>query len=257
MFTFMPRLRTRYLTRTVMCLRIALIGGTIEALVLAHHLLEKNDVIIIEMEAELGLPVNHPGRVIDPNILNTYFTSEQQTFLALQPNSDGWGCRWDWIMKHLAANIARHGVQFLTRTRVLSSTKTNQTIHLELTSTERDQPTLLTVDRLVLTESSDKRGPGNRQHSLSPHPPMRLSFPATFPWFGGTVVSEDATSAPGPNLCLSRGDGMTELWWHDRPLWSPSRGFIEQCTPHLSENLEDLSFDGAVLRALEQLPTFV
>ena len=177
-------------------MRIALIGGTIEALVLAHHLLEKNDVIIIEMEAELGLPVNHPGRVIDPNLLDTYFTSEQQTFLSLQSNSDGWGCRWDWIMKHLAANIARDGVQFLTRTRVLSSTKKNQTIHLELTSTERDKPTILTVDRLVLTESSEKRGPGNRQHSLFPHSPITLSFPDTVPWFGGTVVSEDATSAP-------------------------------------------------------------
>ena len=240
-----------------MCLRIALIGGTIEALVLAHHLLEKNDVIIIEMEAELGLPVNHPGRVIDPNLLDTYFTSEQQTFLSLQSNSDGWGCRWDWIMKHLAANIARDGVQFLTRTRVLSSTKKNQTIHLELTSTERDKPTILTVDRLVLTESSEKRGPGNRQHSLFPHSPITLSFPDTVPWFGGTVVSEDATSAPGPNLCLSRADGMTELWWLDRPLWSPSRGFIEQCTPHLSEDPEDLSFDSAVLRALERLSTFV
>ena len=240
-----------------MCLRIALIGGTIEALVLAHHLVEKNDVTIIEMEAELGLPVNHPGRVVDQNLLDTYFTSEQQTFLSLQSNADGWGCRWDWIMKHLAANIARHGVQFLTRTRVLSSTKKNQTIHLELTSTERDKPTLLTVDRLALTESSEKRGPGNRQHSLSPHPPITLSFPDTVTWFGGTVVSEDATTAPNPDLFLSRGDGMTELWWLNKPSWSPSRGFIEQCTPHLSKNLDDLSFDSAVLRALEQLPTLV
>ena len=70
-----------------MCLRIALIGGTIEALVLAHHLVEKNDVIIIEMEAELGLPVNHPGRVVDQNLLDTYFTSEQQTFLSLHDRS--------------------------------------------------------------------------------------------------------------------------------------------------------------------------
>ena len=77
-----------------MSLRIALIGGTIEALILAHHLLEKNDVVIIEMEAELGLPVHHPGRVIDQNLLDTYFTSQQQTFLALQSNPDGWGCRW-------------------------------------------------------------------------------------------------------------------------------------------------------------------
>ena len=240
-----------------MSLRIALIGGTIEALILAHHLLEKNDVVIIEMEAELGLPVNHPGRVIDQNLLETYFTSEQQTFLALQSNPDGWGCRWDWIMKHLAANIARHGVQFLTRTRVLSSTKKNQTIHLELSSTEREKPTLLIVDRFVLTESSEKRGPGNRQHSLSPHPPTVLPFPITVPWFGGTVVSEDASTAPNPDLLLSREDGMTELWWLNKPSWTPNRGFIEQCTPYLSKNPDDLSFDSAVLRTLEQLPTVV
>ena len=189
-----------------MSLRIALIGGTIEALILAHHLLEKNDVVIIEMEAELGLPVNHPGRVIDQNLLDTYFTSEQQTFLALQSNPDGWGCRWDWIMKHLAANIARHGVQFLTRTRVLSSTKKNQTIHLELSSTEREKPTLLIVDRSCvdrkLRETGTWKPPTFTLPTSTDHPPF--SHYRSVVWRNGCVRGRNNRSQPRPSPVARR-----------------------------------------------------
>ena len=44
-----------------------------------HH------VIIIELEAELGLPVMHPGRVVN-RLLNEYMTDEQQNFLLLSEN---------------------------------------------------------------------------------------------------------------------------------------------------------------------------
>ena len=90
-------------------MNVILIGGTIEALVLAHHLQAEHHVIIIELEAELGLPVMHPGRVVNPELLNEYMTDEQQNFLLLSENEQGWGCRWDWVLKHLAANISRKG----------------------------------------------------------------------------------------------------------------------------------------------------
>ena len=42
---------------------IVLIGGTIEALLVADHYCKDHAVSIIEIEAEVGLPSVHPGPV--------------------------------------------------------------------------------------------------------------------------------------------------------------------------------------------------
>ena len=43
---------------------IVLIGGTIEAFLVAEHYCKDNAVYVIEIEAELGLPSVHPGRCL-------------------------------------------------------------------------------------------------------------------------------------------------------------------------------------------------
>ena len=83
-------------------MNIVLVGGTLEALLLSAELIKDHDVSIIEIEAEIGLPVHHPGRVIDRSLLDQYMDSEQQSFLKLKTNEQGWGCRWEWIVKHVA-----------------------------------------------------------------------------------------------------------------------------------------------------------
>ena len=131
-------------------MHVVLVGGTAEALVLAHVLSDRHTVSIVEIEAELGLPVQFPGRVVDKSMLQRYFTDEQISYLMLKSNDDGWGCRWDWVVKHLAANVARKGVQCFTRTRVLSCTSTDAGMVMNLTNNERDLPTHLYADRIVL-----------------------------------------------------------------------------------------------------------
>ncbi len=56
-------------------MNVVLIGGTVEALLLAHHLQEPHRVFLVEIEAELGLPVLHPGRVIQQDLLDAYMTN--------------------------------------------------------------------------------------------------------------------------------------------------------------------------------------
>ena len=53
---------------------VVLIGGTIEALLVADHYSKDHNVSIIEIEAELGLPSVHPGRFIDVDLFKSYFT---------------------------------------------------------------------------------------------------------------------------------------------------------------------------------------
>ena len=232
---------------------IVLIGGTIESLLVANHYCKDHDVCIIEQEAELGLPSMHPGRILDIDLFKSYFSEEQLGFLALHANDDGWGCRWEWVLKHLAANVARQGVQFFTRTRVLSSNQQNEKILLELNSSERSTPMELMADRVVLFSDPLTGGPGGRTHHFHPFQPEMFHFLSTTTWFGGTVLSSDVDASTSAELVIKRADGMTELWWKNSPSWKPSRGFIEQCTSLLPEDLHHLSFDSVVSRVCDFL----
>ena len=229
-------------------MNIVLIGGTIEALLVAEHCSKDHTVSIIEIEAELGLPSVHPGRFIDVDLFKSYFTEEQLEFLCMQANSEGWGCRWDWVLKHLAANVARQGVQFFTRTRVLSSTKHDEKIILELNSSERATPIRLISDRVVLFSDPSTGGPGGKNHNFHPSQPETFHPLPSVSWFGGTVLSKDVESPNSAELVIQRADGMTELWWKGSPTWKPTHGFIEQCTNYLSPDVNHLSFDSVVGR---------
>lgn len=229
-------------------MNIALIGGTIESLLVAEHFSRDHKVYVIEIDAEIGLPAVHPGRATDIDTLGSYFSESQLNFLALHENPDGWGCRWDWILKHLAANAARAGVEFLTRTRILSSTLSENKILLQLSSSERDKPIQLAVERLISFSASSSIGTGGKTHSTQPHEPELFHALPSVTWFGGTVLSKDASDSTGAELQIKRGDGMTELWWKKKPTWNPPHGFIEQCSSELSPDSSDLSFDSVVSR---------
>ena len=239
-----------------MIVRVVLIGGSIEALLLSIELSSQHDITIIELEAEIGLPVQHPGRIMDPSTLHHYFTSEQISFLELKENEDSWGCRWDWVMKHFAAVAARQNVSFFTRTRIQSCTKHDNTYVLELTSSERTTPTHMVADRVVLM--ADQAGaPGGRAHHFSPSRPSKFPSPETTEWFGGTVLSGEADVAAGADLMLARGDGMTELWWSTSSSWVPQHGYLEQCRVHLSSKKSELSLDSVMSRVRDFLTKFV
>ena len=188
-----------------MIVRVVLIGGSIEALLLSIDLTPQHDVTIIELEAEIGLPVQHPGRILNPSKLQPYLTTDQISFLELKENEDGWGCRWDWVMKHFAAVAARQNVSFFTRTRIQSCTEHDNTYVLELTSSERTTPTHMIADRVVLMPGQTG-APGGRSHHLSPSQPSGFPSLETTEWFGGTVLSGDADATTGADLMLARGD---------------------------------------------------
>ena len=234
-------------------MNVVLVGGTVEALVLAHHLSTEHRVFLLEIEAELGLPVMHPGRVLDPDMLNAYMTEEQKSFLLLTENPQGWGCRWDWLLKHLAANVARKGVSCYTRTRILSCSKQGEQYSLELTSGERDLPTHLIADRVIMMHQTPNVHPGRRHHHFLPDQPEIFPQQNGVVWNSGTLLTDDAKAAPHTDLHLNRGDGMTELWWKGELNWHPPRGFFESSTTVLHTNPDELSFDSVVVRVLHFL----
>ena len=231
-------------------MNVALIGGTVEALLLALELSTTHRVYIIELEAEIGLPVRHPGRFLDLPLIQNYFSDEHMAFLSPQMNRDGWGCRWEWISKHLAAKAARENITFLTRTRILSHHLHQQTHLLKLSTNERAFPPELEVQHVVLMSPNALQGPGKLQHNCQKDTLQIYPSPPSTHWYGGTLPTSSLPSDATADLLLSRGDGLTECWWPTSPTWQPESGFIETCEVELPINPDDISFDAAVQRAV-------
>ena len=231
-------------------MHILLLGASLDSLLLSSHL-RANDhtVTIVEIEAEIGLPLHHPGRVIEISHFSDFFTQEQMEFLALHENDDGWGCRWEWVLKHVAHRVAQQGVSCLLRTRVLDVQQHADLFHVTISSNERNVPTNLTVDTIIDMQPRGQKVPGQRCHAPLPSPLPSYPFPDQEPWMGGmalfsTVQDED----PDADLVLRHADGLVELWWKGPQRWSPANGFIETCQVDLPTDIDEISFDAIVRR---------
>jgi len=238
-------------------MNVALIGGTVEALLLALELSSTHQVYIIELEAEIGLPVRHPGRFLEPPLLRNYFSEEHIAFLCPKSNVDGWGCRWEWIGKHLAAKAATQNITFLSRTRILSHQYAQQTHVLKLSTNERGFPSEIEAQHVVLMSPNALQGPGKLQHNCLKDTLQIYPFPPSTHWYGGTLPTSSLPLDATADLLLSRGDGLTECWWSTSPTWRPTSGFIETCEVELPINRDDISFDAAVQRAVSFGKQFV
>ena len=102
-----------------------------------------------------------------------------------------------------------------------------------------------------------RSGPGQRTHHLHPDTPESFPYPEVTEWCGGTVITRDMNEAPNPTFTLTRGDGMTELWWPTPTSWKPPQGFIESVNTLLPSDKDELSFDAVVHRVHHYLSNFV
>jgi hypothetical protein len=242
----------------VIAMKYVVLGSTLEGLLLSLELAKlQHEVVLIDIEAEIGMPIQHPSRIINPDLLDVYFSKSEQRFLSLHDNVDGWGCRWEWVMKFLAHQVARHGVQCLTRTRVLGSETENQQIALLLSTHERHQPEKLVADAVINMPQQNPETPGRHQHVLeSLHTVWFPSTPCSL-WHGRTFLTNPPPQFTQPPVFqLRRNDGLIEVWWKLRPD-EPSTGtVIERCEVHLPTNAQDVSFDAAVKRVHRFVETF-
>jgi len=237
--------------RRVIDLRVALVGSNLDTVLLALMLRHRHDIIIIEQEAEMGLPAMHPGRILDPIQLEEWLSPAQIKFLSLREGLHGFGCRWEWMVKFFAALAATNGIHCRTRTRITAIEPDDEGFLLHFSSREREEIESLHVHRLVNTTAISQPGPGLRHHeSLLEHAETYLQPEHSCRWKGGIVVT--ATQSDWPQdvrLNLPRSDGTTELWWDTPTTWMPQQGFIEQCEVTLAADVDALSFDAMLRKA--------
>jgi hypothetical protein len=230
-------------------MHILLLGASLDSLLLSLHLQSKGHLVtIVEIEAEVGLPLHHPGRIINIDLVSDYFSNNQIEFLSLQENEDGWGCRWEWVLKHMAHRVVQQNVTCMLRTRVLNIGSNGDGFHVTVSSNERDLPTEFTVDHIINMQPKGYQTPGNRSHEYPPSFVQEYPYPNVEPWVGGIVLSSTLQQHVEADLLLKHADGLAELWWKGTPSWTPPNGFIETCELHLPSDIDEVSFDAVVRR---------
>ena len=230
-------------------MRLAIVGSDVSALVLALKLVTDHEVVVIEQEAEIGMPVHHPGRVLDLDVLAKYIPLQHHEILQLQKNQTEFGCRWEWVVKLLTVECSRRDVRFMTRSRITSMTRKNGAFRLEFNNFRKGS--FVEVDAIVDMNMVQGSGPGQRTHQLDVTGLVPWGKPETTLAQGILVptVYLDGVDVHGADFVVSRADHQTELWWYQEPDWAPPHGVLERMQGHLPLNPRLVSFDGCVLLA--------
>jgi hypothetical protein len=227
--------------------RILCIGASISNLVTAHHLSEKNEVHLIEIHAELGMPSSHPGFLSDLEKLSKYTTEDQIKFLRPYANERGWGLRSEWLCKHLAMNAAQRGVQIHTRTRIVSIVQHEGKFLVEYQGGGPLSSDTLLVDHIIDGSTEVPDAPGGRTHEIDVTLNLvRPDFGVTAVWFGGTALTTDCTILPEQAWGFQRAEGLSEVWFEGAPSWVPEHGWIEQIQSSLSTTAAQRTIDAQI-----------
>lgn len=229
--------------------RVAVIGSDVPALVLALKLVKDHTVTVVEQEAEIGMPVHHPGRVFDLDLLSQYIPSSHHTILQLQQNDVEYGCRWEWVIKLLTIECSTQGVNFETRSRITSMVNGDSGTRLNFNHSQTKD--WLEVDAVVDMNIVQDLGPGKRTHSLNHENLVAWGRPETAAAQGVLVPTAhlEELSPPDPAFVVGRADAQTEIWWYGTAEWEPAKGVLERMTGRLPLNPRLVSFDGCVLLA--------
>lgn len=235
-------------------MNIGIIGGSLEGILLSLQLASNHQITVFELDAEIGTPAWHPGYIVNPDLLDAFLTKEQRSFLMLEECADGWGMRWEWLMKHLTILAAQRGVSLRTRTRILHSTRDGECIVVETSSNETSQASVFSFDLLINTQNSNQK-PGGLQHLINLNHTTQYPFEDSISWFGG-ILSQHHLPSPvplSPELILPRSDNLTELWWNSDEHWTPKQGYIEEIRISLPKDKSKVSFDAMYQKTTEFL----
>ena len=244
---------------SVIKMHILILGATLEGLLSSLELHQQGHRIsLVDLEAEFGMPTNHPGRVLEIDKLKNMLSPSEIAFLNFHQNEDGWGFRFEWLMKFLGAQCAKVGIECYLRTRLISITRQEEQLYAQLSNNERTIPAELLVDTVIDCTQKETAYPGHLSHQFDPNLVSRLSGPSTCKWVGGLALREDVENqSPKSELLLERADGLVELWWLRQANWQPRTGFLEKMTAHLPPDKEEVSFDAVQIKVKSFLSTIV
>lgn len=227
--------------------RIVCIGGSIANLIAAYHLSETNDVTIIDVHAEIGMPCGQPGFLLHPNKLQPYMTKDQLEFLRPHSNEPGWGLRSEWMTKLLALNTAQQGAKILTRTRITSIALENEIYTVKFSGGGPTSTSTIEANQIIDASHLVPKAPGSLQHTIDQTLELITpKFSEITEWFGGTALTSDCLELPESAWKFDRSEGLSEVWFEGSPQWQPTHGWIEQITAPLPSASQQRTIDAQI-----------
>ena len=227
--------------------RIVCIGGSIANLIAAYHLSETNDVTIIDVHAEIGMPCGQPGFLLDLDKLQPYMTKDQLEFLRPHSNEPGWGLRSEWMTKLLALNTAQQGAKILTRTRITSIALENEIYTVKFSGGGPTSTSTIEANQIIDASHLVPKAPGSLQHTIDQTLELITpKFSEITEWFGGTALTSDCLELPESAWKFDRSEGLSEVLFEGSPQWQPTHGWIEQITAPLPSASQQRTIDAQI-----------
>ena len=225
---------------------IVILGGSIEGLILSILSAKQHNVTLIDIHPEIGFPCTIPGWVENLEVLQKYLNDDEIEQLNIFQNTNGFAISGEWLFKLLTIKAAQSGVNILVRCRVTNVERSDGKTTVQFFGGNNDGEGEICCDNFFdLTEFS-AIAPGNLQHNHTKSSSQTNPRKKVHRW-GGIALSKDCQNNPTePILQLIRNDGLCELWYEEKPSWTPPSGWIEIMKNTAPKPINDMSIDNSI-----------
>ena len=206
---------------------ITIAGGGLIGLFCADILSKDHNVVIIEINAEIGFPANFPGIISDKLNLERILDTNNLSKIYQYKENNHVNFRTEWFVKLLCYKLTKNNVVIHHRTKIEKLSISNDRINLILKGTELKNQ-LYETDYLIDLSSSSIMGPSNQNHNITIIS-NRIIKPQiiTKEFFVGTCLLNDNDKSTPFELLVQRSDGLVEIWYQYGNQLMPSKGWIE------------------------------
>ena len=224
---------------------IVIIGGSIEGLILSILSAEEHNVTLIDIHPEIGFPCTIPGWIEQIEVLQKYLDSDEINQLNPLQNTNGYAISGEWLFKLLTIKATQSGVNILLRSRVSNVVQFGIEITVQYTGGINGAGGEISCNKLFDLTGLSTVAPGNLQHQITQQ--QEENKQPIFSHWGGIALSQECqNNTPKPILQLIRNNGLSELWYDDKPTWTPSSGWIETMKNTTPKPIKDMSIDNSI-----------
>ncbi len=211
--------------------KIAMLGGNLLSLCMAHTILDNTDSVeihIIENKAEIGLMGEYPGIIKEWPIFPKHWISN---LFSQTPSVTDTAIRHSWLVKAMAIQLSDRNTHFHLRTKILE----NLDNELKLSGAGYLGKTTLQFDRVFDNTVQLKNSES---------------------WNGGICL---ATQAPKFGIQGKRNDGTIEIWWKDNEDKTNNTQWIQKMKWQGTnpENVIDFQYKTGTKNAREYIDTII
>lgn len=225
---------------------IVILGGSIEGLILSILSTKQHNVTLIDIHPEIGFPCTIPGWVENLEVLEKYLSDDEIKQLNVFQNTNGFAISGEWLFKLLTIKAAQSGVNILLRCRVTNIDLSDGKTTVQFFGGNNGGEGEIRCDNLFDLTDYSAITPGNLQHNYTKSP-NRLNPTKKVHHWGGIALSKDCQNNPTePILQLIRNDGLCELWYEDKPSWTPPSGWIEIMKNTALKPINEMSIDNSI-----------